>query len=180
MRQLTGEEMEQLMKKLSKYIGANTKHLLERKDEQWVFRLHAKRIWYMPQRVAAAASSVARDNLLAIGVLIAKVTHHGHMRVQITALDLLAQYAPFKLWVKPANEQSYLYGGSVTRAGLGRITEETPQYQGVAVYTMSDIPIGFGVTALSTLQCRKCEMNTTVLFHEADLGEYLRNESTLM
>ncbi len=180
MRALTPDEMEQLMTKLSKYIGANTKHLLERKDEQWVFRLHGRRVWYMPQRLAAAASSIARGNLLSIGVLIAKVTHHGHMRVQITALDILAQYSPFKLWVKPAQEQAFLYGGHITRAGLGRITEETPQYQGVAVYSMSDIPLGFGVTSQSTLQCRKAEMNSTVLFHEADLGEYLRNEATLM
>ena len=180
MRNLTTEEMEQLMKKLAKYIGANTKHLLDRKDEGWCFRLHARRIWYMPARLAAAASSIARDNLLAIGVLIAKVTHAGHMRVQITALDILAQYAPFKIWVKPAQEQGFMYGGNITRAGLGRITEETPQYTGVAIYTMGDIPVGFGVASQSTLQCRKCEMNSTVLFHEADIGEYLRNEATLM
>src|SRR3569833_366916 len=114
MRSLTPEEMEQLMTKLSKYIGANTKHLVERKDEPWVFRLHARRIWYMPQRLATAASSIARDNLLAIGVLIAKVTHHGHMRVQITALDILAQYSPFLVWVKPAQEQAFLYGAHIT------------------------------------------------------------------
>jgi 60S ribosome subunit biogenesis protein NIP7 len=180
MRNLTAEEMERLMQKLSKYVGANAKHLVERKDEPWVFRLHARRIWYMPQRVAAAASSIARDNLLAIGVLIAKVTHNGKMRVQITALDILAQYAPFKLWVKPAQEQGFMYGNAITRAGLGRITEETPQHQGVAVFSMSDVPIGFGVTALSTLQCRKCEMNSTVLFNEADIGIYLRGENTLM
>lgn len=180
MRALTPDEMEQLLTKLSKYIGANTKHLLERKDEPWVFRLHARRIWYMPQRLLAAASTIARPNLLSIGVLIAKVTHHDHMRVQITALDILAQYSPFKLWVKPHQEQAFLYGGHISRSGLGRITEETPQYQGVAVYSMSDIPLGFGVTSQSTLQCRRAEMNSTVLFHESDLGEYLRNEATLM
>ena len=179
MRPLTPEETQQLLDKLAKYIGPNTKHLVERSDEEWVFRLHNARVWYMPKRLAKLASCVAKKNLMAIGVLFAKVTHHGHMRIQVTALEYIAQYAPFKVWVKPAQEQAFLYGGRITRAGLGRITEETPQYQGVAVFNMADIPIGFGVTAQGTLQCRKCEMNTVVLLHEADVGEYHRSESKL-
>lgn len=180
MRSLTEDETKQLLEKLAKYIGPNTKHLLERKDpEEWVLRLHNNRIWYMPKSLARLASCVAKDNLMGIGTMIAKVTHGGHMRIQITALELIAQYAPFKLWVKPNQEQSFMYGNNVTRAGLGRITEDTPQYQGVAVFTMADVPLGFGVTAQSTLQCRKCEMNSAVLFHESDIGEYLRDEARL-
>jgi 60S ribosome subunit biogenesis protein NIP7 len=179
MRSLTEDETKKLFAKLAKYVGGNTKHLLERTDEKWVFRLHNGRIWYMPYRLFQVASTVAKKNLAGIGVLFAKVTHHGHMRIQITALEYIAQYALFKVWVKPTQEQAFLYGGNVSRAGLGRITENTPQYQGVAVFSMGDIPIGFGVTAQSTLQCRKCEMNTNVLFHEADVGEYLRNEAKL-
>lgn len=179
MRQLTEEETKQLFEKLAKYIGPNTKHLIDRKDEEWCFRFHKNRVWYMPLRLAKLASSVARSNLMACGVLIAKVTHNGHFRIQITALEQIAQFAVFKVWVKPTQEQSYMYGNHVTRSGLGRITENTPQYQGVAVFSMADVPIGFGVTAQSTLQCRKCEMNANVLFHEADVGEFLRNEATM-
>jgi 60S ribosome subunit biogenesis protein NIP7 len=179
MRQLTEIETKKLLEKLAKYIGPNTKHLLDRKDEEHCFRFHKNRVWYLPTRLAKAASSVARKNLMAIGVLFAKMTHHDHIRIQITALDNIAQFAMFKVWVKPAQEQSYMYGNHITRTGLGRITENTPQYQGVAVFNMADIPMGFGVTAQGTLQCRKCEMNTNVLFHEADIGEYLRNESTM-
>jgi 60S ribosome subunit biogenesis protein NIP7 len=180
MRALTPEETEQLFKKLAKYIGANTKHLIEPRDgEQWVFRLHGRRVWYMPARLEKAASTIARKNMLACGTLIAKVTHNDHMRIQVTALDLIAQYSTFKLWVKPTQEQGFMYGSHVSRAGLGRITEDTPQYQGVAVFNMADVPMGFGVAALGTMQCRKCEMNSTVLFHESDVGEYLRNEATL-
>ena len=32
----------------------------------------------------------------------------------------------------------------VRQAGLGRITEDTPQYQGVVVLNMADVPLGFG------------------------------------
>ncbi len=33
----------------------------------------------------------------------------------------------FKIWVKPSSEQSYLYGNHLLKAGLGRITENTPE-----------------------------------------------------
>ena len=39
-----------------------------------------------------------------------------------------------KIWMKPAGEQSFLYGNHILKSGLGRITENTPQYQGVIVY----------------------------------------------
>lgn len=181
MRPLTDEETKKLFDKLAKYIGPNTQHLVESKGskDEWCFRLHNARIWYMPLRLAKLASSVAKKNLMSIGVLFAKVTHCGHIHIQITALEYLAQYSIFKVWVKPSQEQQFLYGSHITRSGLGRITENTPQYQGVAVFTMADVPIGFGVAAQGTAQCRKCEMNTTVLFHEADVGEFLRNEARL-
>ena len=126
MRPLTEDETTKLFAKLSKYIGANTKHLIERKDEKWVFRCHNSRIWYMPERLAKAASSVARKNLMSIGILMAKITHGTQVHIQITALEYIAQFAMFRVWVKPAQEQSFLYGNNLTRAGLGRITENTP------------------------------------------------------
>lgn len=51
--------------------------------------------------------------------------------------------------------------------------------QGVVIFTMSDIPIGFGVTAKSTQQCRKVEGTGIVVYHQADVGEYLREEGHL-
>ena len=47
----------------------------------------------------------------------------------------------FKIWMKPAGEQSFLYGNHILKSGLGRITENTPQYQGVIVYSMNDLPL---------------------------------------
>ena len=46
-----------------------------------------------------------------------------------------------KVWVKPGAEQSFLYGNHVLKSGLGRITDNTPQYQGVIVYSMGDVPL---------------------------------------
>lgn len=112
-----------------------------------------------------------------------------------------------KVWVKPGSEQSFLYGNHVLKSGLGRITENTAQYQGVVVYSMADVPLvsarpspclpqrggagralthlsflppqGFGVAAKSTQECRKVDPMAIVVFHQADVGEYVRSEDTL-
>ncbi|CAG2116636.1 unnamed protein product, partial [Medioppia subpectinata] len=81
--------------------------------------------------------------------------------------------------LKPNAEQQFLYGNHVLKSGLGRITEGTPQYQGVIVYSMNDLPLGFGVAAKSALDCRMADPMTIVMFHQADIGEYLRNEDNL-
>jgi 60S ribosome subunit biogenesis protein NIP7 len=113
----------------------------------------------------------------------------------------------------------FLYGNHVLKNGLGRITENTPAYTGVVVYSMSggwvgqrgsgfalgrlrvgetaackphchchrcpgpspltDVPLGFGVTAKSTSECRSTDPNAIVVFHQADCGEYLRAEDKL-
>ena len=73
----------------------------------------------------------------------------------------------------------FLYGNHVLKSGLGRITESTPSYTGVVVYSMSDTPLGFGITAKSTNECRGADPSAIVLFHQADAGEYLRAEDEL-
>lgn len=35
----------------------------------------------------------------------------------------------------------FLYGNHVLKAHLGRITEDTPEHQGVVVYSMNDVPL---------------------------------------
>ena len=45
---------------------------------------------------------------------------------------------------------------------------------------MSDIPIGFGVVARSTADCRHADPLATIAFHQADVGEYIRSEDTLV
>jgi len=47
----------------------------------------------------------------------------------------------YKIWLKSSAEQQFLYGHHVMKSGLGRITENTPQYQGIIVYNMSDVPL---------------------------------------
>ena len=60
------------------------------------------------------------------------------------------------------------------KSGMARLTESTPQYAGVVVYSLSDVPLGFGVAAQSTDTCRELESMGNVVLHQADIGEYLR------
>ena len=46
-----------------------------------------------------------------------------------------------QIWIKPNGEMPFLYGNHVVKAHLGRITEDTPEHQGVVVFSMSDIPL---------------------------------------
>ncbi len=85
----------------------------------------------------------------------------------------------FQIWVKPSAEMQFLYGNNVLKSGLGRITENTPAYTGVIIYSMSDIPLGFGVTGKSTNDCRTMDPAGIVAFHQADVGEYLRAEDDI-
>lgn len=78
-----------------------------------------------------------------------------------------------QIWVKPSAEMQFLYGNHVLKSGLGRITENTPAYTGVVIYSMSDVPLGFGVTAKSTNECRALDPAAIVSFHQADVGRWL-------
>jgi 60S ribosome subunit biogenesis protein NIP7 len=69
---------------------------------------------------------------------------------------------------------SFLYGNHVAKNGLARMTEATPQYAGVIVYSMSDIPLGFGVAAQTTEHVQTLDPTANVVLHQADIGEYLR------
>lgn len=108
-----------------------------------------------------------------------KFTHSGKFHLTIGALDILAQHAKYKVWVKPSAELQFLYGNHVLKAGLGRITESTPAHAGVVIFSMSEVPLGFGITAKSTSECRSADTNAIVVFHQADCGEYLRAEDEI-
>jgi len=180
MRPLTEEETKELFEKLSKYIGENVKLLIDRPDGNYCFRLAKDRIFYVREDVMKLASSIDRKLLLSFGTCFGKMTKTGKFRLHVTATDFLAPYAKFKIWLKPSAEQQFLYGHHVLKSGLGRITENTTQYQGVVVYNMADVPLGFGVAAKSTQQCRHANPMDIVAFHQADVGEYLRNEDSLL
>ncbi|KAI9665209.1 MAG: ribosome biosynthesis protein nip7 [Alyxoria varia] len=182
MRALTETETQTLFKKLADYTGSSLKQLIappEGATERHVFRIQNSRVYYVRESIANLAVSVARDNLLSLGTCIGKFTKSGKFRMHITALDVIAPHARYKIWVKPNGEMPFLYGGNIVKAHVGRFTEDCPQHQGVIVLNMSDTPLGFGVTARSSAEARKLEPTGIVTFRQADVGEYLREEDSL-
>ena len=51
MRPLTEDETKIFFEKLSKYIGENIKHLIDRSDGMYCFRLHRERVYYVSEKI---------------------------------------------------------------------------------------------------------------------------------
>jgi len=187
MRALTEAETQTLFSKLANYTGRSLTHLIappassdgSTEEDRHVFRLHESRVYYVRLSLANLATCIARDNLLSLGTCLGKFTKTGKFRLHITALDVIAPHARYKVWVKPNGEMPFLYGGNIVKAHVGRWSEDCPEHQGVVVLGMDDTPLGFGVTARSTAEARKMDPTSIVTFRQGDVGEYLREEDTL-
>ena len=133
----------------------------------------------MSEEQAKLAAALPRDQLVSFGVTFGKFTKTKKFKLHVTCLDFLAQHAQYKVWLKTSQEQAFLYGNNALKVGLGRITEDTPKYTGVVILNMADVPLGFGTSANSTTEVRKLLPTGIVAFHQADVGEYLRDEEQL-
>lgn len=89
-------------------------------------------------------------------------------------------FIQWRVWLKPNAEQQFLYGNNIVKSGVGRMTDGIEARQGVVVYNMTDMPLGFGVTSKGTADCRKADPTALVVLHQGDLGEYIRHEETLI
>ncbi|EZA54977.1 hypothetical protein DMN91_008954 [Ooceraea biroi] len=180
MKQLSEERTKLVLEKLTKYIGTNVKNLIDRSDGMYCFREKSDRVYYVSEKVLSLANNVGPDQLLSFGTCFGKFTKSGKFKLHITALHYLAPYAQHKIWLKSSAEQQFLYGHHVQKSGLARVTEGTSQYQGVVIFSMNDLPLGFGVAAKSTADCKDADPMATICFHQADIGEYIRSEDTLL
>jgi 60S ribosome subunit biogenesis protein NIP7 len=143
MRPLTEEETKALFEKLASYTGSSLKTLIQpaANGEAYVFRLHLQRVYYVRASLANLATSVSRHALLSLGTCLGKFTKTGKFRLHITALDVIAPHARYKIWVRPNGEMPYLYGGNIVKAHVGRWSEDCPEHQGVVVFSMDDKPL---------------------------------------
>jgi 60S ribosome subunit biogenesis protein NIP7 len=53
----------------------------------------------------------------------------------------------------------------VLKGHLARITENTPANIGVVIFSITDIPIGFGVCMKTTQQCRDLDPTQVVVIN---------------
>ncbi|KAG7018619.1 60S ribosome subunit biogenesis protein NIP7-like protein, partial [Cucurbita argyrosperma subsp. argyrosperma] len=187
MRPLDEKETTAVFEKLHKFTGNNLKNIVENPSHEgpelnpgrYCFRLHKNKVYYVSDSLVKRATNVARSNLVALGTCIGKFTHGGSFHLTVHSLGLLSSNAKHKVWLKPTSEMSFLYGNHVLKGGLGRITENIAPGDGVVVYSMSDVPLGFGIATKSTQDCRKLDPNGIVVLHQSDIGEYLRMEDEL-
>ncbi|KAK4106177.1 60S ribosome subunit biogenesis protein NIP7 [Parathielavia hyrcaniae] len=180
MRPLTDEEMKTVLDKLANYVSDLKSLIAPLEDgDRYVFRLNHSRVYYVKLSLANLATSISRDALLSLGTCLGKMTKTGKFRLHITALPIIAPGARHKIWVKDNGAQPFLYGSNVVKAHVGRWSEDCPEHSGCVVYSMADIPLGFGVTARSTTEARRLDPTGIVCFRQSDCGEYLRDEDTL-
>ncbi|KAE8076749.1 hypothetical protein FH972_015376 [Carpinus fangiana] len=187
MRPLDEQETTAVFEKLFKFTGNNLKNIVEQPSHEgsestpgrYCFRLHKNKVYYVADSLVKRATNIARPQLVSLGTCIGKITHGGSFHLTIQSLTVLAPNAKHKVWLKPTSEMSFLYGNHVLKGGLGRITENIAPGDGVVVFSMSDVPLGFGVAAKSTQDCRKLDPNGIVVLHQADIGGYLRMEDEL-
>ena len=180
MRPLTGEETELVFEKLKRYVGANIRQLIDRSDDVYVFRLHKNKVYYLSESIVKKAAHAKKDNLLSAGVCFGKFTHSKRFHLSVTCLDFLSKLAQYKVWLKPNGEQHFVYGNHIVKAHLRRITEDVPRNAGVVIYSENDLPLGFGTAARSTGECRDAPTEAIVVYHQSDVGEYLREEANLL
>ncbi|KAL6960631.1 hypothetical protein U1Q18_024146 [Sarracenia purpurea var. burkii] len=187
MRALDENETTQVFEKIFKFTGNNLKNIVENPSHEgpepnpgrYCFRLQKNRVFYVSESLVRRATNIKRDKLVSMGTQIGNFTKGDRFRLTIQGLNLLAANAKHKVWLKPTSEMSFLYGNNVLKGGLGRITENIVPNDGVVVFSMSDVPLGFGIAAKSTQDCRKMDPNGIVVLHQADIGEYLRMENEL-
>lgn len=179
MRVLNKDETLMVFDKLKNYIGGNIRALLERPDGLYCFRLQKSRVYYVKENIMKFAASLPRDSIISLGVCFGRITKGGKFLLHITALEFLHPYCMNKVWLRESAEQNFLYGNHVLKSGMARISENTPKYAGLIVFSSKDVPLGFGVSAKATTDCRHADPMDIICFHQADIGEYIRNEEEL-
>lgn len=179
MRPLTEEETRKVFEKLANYIGSNIKLMIDRADEPYCFRIQRDRVYYLSVNIAKYATCVARPNLMSLGTCLGKFTKTGKFRLHVTAAEVLAKHARYKIWIKPNGEGPFLYGNNILKAHIGKMSEDVPEHVGMIVYSMNDTPLGFGVSAKSTAETRRLDPTAIVCYRQTDIGEYLRDEDSL-
>lgn len=175
MRILKPEEETKVKAKLQYYIGDNIDDLLK----TYELRLNNQRVFLVSKELLKASSQIGRDHIITCGITLGKITKTNNFRITITSLHTLHKYALYKVWIKTSAEMNYLYGNNSLKSHIQKISESIPMNAGVFVFNQHQIPLGFGVMALSPNSYAKARNGDSVILNQADTGEYIRNEANL-
>ncbi|XP_051026849.1 60S ribosome subunit biogenesis protein NIP7 homolog [Acomys russatus] len=149
MRPLTEEETRVMFEETVKYIRGNLQLLMDRPKGTYCFHLPNDQVYCVSGMTLKLATNISSmDKPVPLGTCFRKFTKTYKFRLHITVFNYLVSYAMYKVWIKPEAEY-------VLKSGLGRITENTSQYHGAVVYSMTEVSSSwFGVTAKFTQDCR--------------------------
>lgn len=175
MRTLKPEEEQKVMDRLQYYIGDNTKDLLS----IYELRLNNQRVFLANKEILKACSQLGRDQIIACGVTLGKITKSNNFRITITALHTLHKFALYRVWIKPSAEMNFLYGNNALKSHVHRISEAIPMNAGVFVLSQHQVPLGFGVMSVGPASYAKARGGDPIVLRQADNGEYIRSEASL-
>ena len=179
MRPLRKEEPRIFFDKLNQFIGNNAERLLKRDGAEWTFRVHKDRVYYLRKDIADLCPPFASKLLLSAGICMGKFTKKGRFFLHVTCLPIIAPIAQYKVWIKSSAELGFLYGQHILNEGVQNIDEGVNRGAGVVVYNSNDLPIGLGIALQSSVSLRNASPIVHAIARVGDLGEYLRNESTV-
>ena len=145
----------------------------------YYFQFHKNYVYYVSESLVKRATNISNNSWCTLALVPKKSPRPITFLLTIQCLDLLATHAKRKIWLKPTAEMYFIYGNHVLKGGLGRIIENTAQNEGVVIFSMSDVSLGFGVATNSMQDYRKMEPNMIVAYHRYDIGEYLCIEDEL-
>jgi 60S ribosome subunit biogenesis protein NIP7 len=181
MRPLSEPELTAVLTKLKTFMNENIATFLQ---DGKVLRLHKDRVFYLSESLLAKAQHIPRKNLVLAGVLLGKFTHSKKFRLLATALSVLADQAKNRVWLKTGNPlQSFLYGNHIVKAHVKKMTEGIGKNDGVVIMTDeggSDVAVGFGVISKDGIEVKGMGVESIVVYHQSDCGEYLRDEASLV
>ncbi|VWU50861.1 large ribosomal subunit assembling protein, putative [Hepatocystis sp. ex Piliocolobus tephrosceles] len=179
MRTLTEQETMIVFKKLSIFVGSNLLSILSNNSERYVLRMHKFNIYLVRDDIAKHAQSINKNSLVSLGTCLGNLTKANNFLLKITSLPILNDYCIHKIWLKETGEKNFLFGNNVIKAHILKISDNIKNGDGVLVLSMNDNPVGFGISTRSTQDLKLLYVTDTVLIHQADVGEYLRNEAHL-
>lgn len=175
MRVLKTDEDQKVKEKLKTFVGDNIKELLEKYE----LRLNNQRVFLVTKELLKASSQLGRDDIISCGVILGKITKTGNFKITITSLHTLHRYGIYKVWIKLSAEMNYLYGNNTLKSHIQKLSESIPMNATVFVFNQNQIPLGFGIMALSPSSYEKARGGDSVVLTQADNGEYIRSETSL-
>ncbi|KAI5150237.1 60S ribosome subunit biogenesis protein NIP7 [Enteropsectra breve] len=175
MRPLTSEEEEKVVQKLRHFIGDNANEML--KDKTLYYS--KQRVMLVSEHIFKAVAQIGKKQLASCGAIVGRFTKTNSFKITITGLYSLEKFALYKAWIKTSAEMNFLYGNNALKNHILRLSEEIPINAGVFVYNQHNIPLGFGISAVSPSSYMKARGGDIVVLNQADNGEYIRKETNI-